>query len=59
MSIDLDTNCDDDVNLDVKKTQLVFPEHFMEQLRDLLNPYLRRSKDLWDEMKIRKANELQ
>lgn len=54
--IDLDTICDDEVNLDVKKTQLVFPERFMEQLRDLLNPYFRRSKDLWDEMKIRKAN---
>lgn len=55
--IDLDTICDEEVNLDVKKTQLVFPERFMEQLRDLLNPYLKRSKDLWDEMKIRKAND--
>ena len=54
--IDLDSLCDDEINLDVKKTSLVFPERFMEQLRDLLNPYLRRSKELWDEMKIRKAN---
>ena len=54
--IDLDSLCDDEINLDVKKTSLVFPERFMEQLRDLLNPYLKRSKDLWDEMKIRKVN---
>ena len=52
--VDLNSNCDDDINLDVKKTQLVFPEQFMEQFKDLLNPYLKRSKDLWDEMKVMK-----
>lgn len=48
--IDLDTNCDSYINLDVKKTELYFSEEFIEKLAERVNPFINKATDLWKEV---------
>lgn len=55
--IDLDSSCDDYINLDVKKTELYFDEIFMEKLANRVNPFINRAISLWDEVQNKGQNE--
>ena len=52
-SIDLNTNSDNDVNLDVSKTKVIFPDYAFDSLSERFNPIIRKSKELWNLMKTK------
>jgi hypothetical protein len=53
-SIDLDTFSDDDVNLDVSKTKVIFPDYAFDSLKDSMNGVIRKSKELWKLMAVKR-----
>lgn len=57
--IDLDSTCDEFINLDVKKTELYFDEAFMERLGNRVNPFINRAIALWDEVQNKGRDENQ
>jgi hypothetical protein len=52
-SIDLSTNSDHDVNLDVSKTKVIFPDYAFDSLSERFTPIIRKSKELWNLMKTK------
>jgi len=46
-SIDLDSNTDNDVNLDVSKTKVIFPDYALDSLRERMSGIIKNSKELW------------
>lgn len=55
--IDLDSSCDNYINLDVKKTELYFNESFMEKLENRINPFINRAIELWDQVQKKGEDE--
>jgi hypothetical protein len=52
-SIDLETNSDYDVNLDVSKTKIIFPDYALKSLTERFSPIIKKSKELWNMMKTK------
>ena len=50
-SIDLDSNSDEDVNLNVMKTKVIFPDYAYSSLEEVMRPVVRTSKEVWNSMK--------
>lgn len=46
--IDLDSRCDSDVNLDVKKTKLEFSDSFLDEIKNQVGAVINQSKRLWE-----------
>ncbi|PYG86596.1 histidine kinase/DNA gyrase B/HSP90-like ATPase [Ruminiclostridium sufflavum DSM 19573] len=46
--IDLDSKCDNDVNLDVKKTRLEFSDKFLTEIKNQVASVINQSKNLWE-----------
>jgi len=57
-SIDLDETSDFDVNLDVSKSKIIFPNYAFDSLSERINPVIRKSKDIWNTMKTKKDDPL-
>jgi hypothetical protein len=55
-SIDLNTSSDNDVNLDVSKTKIIFPDYAFSSLSERFAPIIRNSKELWNLMKVKKKD---
>jgi len=52
-SIDLKTESDDDVNLDVLKMKVIFPDYAHDSIDAAITPLIRMSKKCWSDMKRR------
>ena len=50
-SIDLNSDSDEDLNLNVLKTKVIFPDYAYSSLEEVMRPVIRASKELWNEMK--------
>lgn len=50
-SIDLNSDSDEDVNLNVLKTKVLFPDYAYSSLEEVMRPVVRSSKEIWNSMK--------
>ena len=50
-SIDLNSDSDEDVNLNVLKTKVLFPDYAYSSLEEVMRPVVRSSKEIWSSMK--------
>lgn len=50
-SIDLNTCSDEDVNLNVLKTKVIFPDYAYSSLEEVMRPVIRSSREIWNSMK--------
>lgn len=50
-SIDLNSDSDEDVNLNVLKTKVLFPDYAYSSLEEVMRPVVRSSKEIWNTMK--------
>lgn len=50
-SIDLNADSDEDVNLNVLKTKVLFPDYAYSSLEEVMRPVIRSSKEIWNTMK--------
>lgn len=49
--IDVDSDADDLVSLDVKKKTIQFSDSAMKEIADIVNPIIKKSREIWDNMK--------
>lgn len=52
-SIDLNSDSDEDVNLNVLKTKVIFPDYAYSALEEVMRPVIRSSKEIWNSMKAK------
>lgn len=50
-SIDLNSDSDEDLNLNVLKTKVIFPDYAYSSLEEVMRPVIRSSKEIWNTMK--------
>lgn len=50
-SIDLNSDSDEDVNLNVLKIKVLFPDYAYSSLEEVMRPVVRSSKEIWNSMK--------
>lgn len=50
-SIDLNSDSDEDVNRNVLKTKVLFPDYAYSSLEEVMRPVVRSSKEIWNSMK--------
>jgi len=55
-SIDFDSSADNDINLDVTKTKVIFPDYAFEALKERMNGIIKNSATLWNLIKIKSNN---